>query len=74
MHRQQPGRLVYRKPAVWSSVHMKVGYSSALFIEKENIAEKSWLGICQLLRMFTSANDLHMHPLRMQPRDGIEAY
>jgi hypothetical protein len=26
-----------------------------------------------LLRMFTSSHHLHMHPLRMQPRDGTEA-
>ena len=73
MHRQQPGGLVYGKPAVWSGADIKVGHSSVFFVEKENIARKSRARICQLLWMFTSANHLHMHPLRMQPRDGTEA-
>jgi len=73
VHRQQPGGLVYGKPAVWSGVDMKVGYSRAPFIEKVNIAGKSWAGICHLMRMFTSADELHLHPLRMQSRDETEA-
>jgi len=74
VHRQQPGGLFHRKPAVWSGFDLKVGHSSTFFMEKENIAGKSRAGICQLLRMFTSADHLHVHPLRMQPRDGTEAY
>jgi hypothetical protein len=73
MHCQQPGGLVYGKSAVWSGTDMKVGHSSVFLVEKENIARKSRAGIYQLLWMFTSANHLHMHPLRMQPRDGTEA-
>src|SRR6266851_2593756 len=57
-----------------SAFDLKVGHSSTCFMEKENIAGKSRAGICQLLRMFTSADHLHVHPLRMQPRDGTEAY
>jgi len=26
------------------------------------------------LQVFTSADHLHVHPLRMQPRDSTEAY
>jgi hypothetical protein len=74
MHCQQPGGLVYGKPAVWSDADMKVGHSSIFFVEKENIARKSSARICQLLWMFTSAHHLHMHPLRMPPRDGTQAY
>src|SRR5947208_17160646 len=73
MHCQQPGGLVYGKPAVLSSADIKVGQSSVFFVEKENVARKTRARICQLLWMFISANHLHMHPLRMQPRNGTEA-
>ncbi len=73
MHCQQPGGLVYGEPAVWSGAHMKVCDSSVFFVKKENIARKSRTGIRQLLRLFISSHHLHMHPLRMQPRDGTEA-
>src|SRR5260221_13812186 len=74
MHGQQPGGLVHGEPSIWSGVHMKMGYSSTLLIEKENIAGKRRAGTAQMLWMFTSADNLHVHPLRMQPRDGIEAF
>jgi len=74
MHCQQPGGLVYGKPTVWSGAYMKVGHASVFFVKKENIARKSRTGIGQLLRLIISSHHLHMHPLRMQPRGGTEAF
>src|SRR5258707_13544585 len=74
MHGQQPGGLVHREPSIWSGVPMKMGYARPLLIEKENIAGKRRAGTPQMLWIFTSADNLHVHPLRMQPRDGTEAF
>jgi hypothetical protein len=52
---------------------MKMRHASVFFIEKEDIAGKSRAGIRQLMRLLTSADHLHVHPLRMQPRDETEA-
>ncbi len=74
VHRQQPRRLVYRKSPVWAGLHVKMGRPGILFIKEEDVARKRGTGIWHLLRMVTSADRLHVHPLRMQPRDGTEAY
>ncbi len=65
--------MVQGKPPVRPGFNVKVRHSSVFFVEKEDIARKTWAGIHLLLRMLTSADHLHVHPLRMQPRDGTEA-
>src|SRR5215470_6785526 len=47
--------------------------SRVSFVEEVDIAGRSGLGSGQMMRMVTSADYLHVHPLRMQPRDGTEA-
>jgi hypothetical protein len=73
MHRQQAGSLVHWKSAVWARLDLKVCYSGVFFVEKEYIAWIGWAGIRQLMRLLTSTDQLHVHPLRMQPREGTEA-
>src|SRR5467141_3702609 len=73
MHRQKASGLIDWKSAVRARLDMKVPYSGIFFVEKENIARKCCLRIRQLMRMCTSADHLHLHPLRMRPRAETEA-
>jgi hypothetical protein len=73
VHRQQPGSLVDWKPTVRPGFDLKMGYSGIFFVKEEKIARINWAGIRQLMRLITSTDQLHVHPLRMQPRGGTEA-
>jgi hypothetical protein len=73
MHGQQSGGLIDRETAVGPGLYMEMGYSRVLFVKEEGIAVGDGTGSQQLMRMVTSADYLHVHPLRMQPRDGTEA-
>ncbi len=44
------------------------------FVEEVDVTVGDGLGSGQMMRMVTSTDYLHVHPLRMQPRDGTEAY
>ncbi len=44
------------------------------FVEEVDVTMGDGLSSGQVMRMVTSADYLHVHPLRMQPRDGTEAY
>jgi len=52
---------------------MEVRYSGILFVEDKNLAPNCRAGIRQVLRMLTPADQLHVHPLRMQSRYPAEA-
>ena len=73
MHRQEPCGLINWKAAVRTCLDMKVRHSRVLFVEEVNIARKCRAGIRQLMRLLTSADNLHMHPLRMRPGAGTKA-
>jgi hypothetical protein len=61
--------LVYGKAAVGASLHVKMSYARVSLIEVEEITMRGRTGR-QQLRMFTFTDYLHVHPLRMQARDG----
>jgi len=73
MHRKKPSSLVGRKAAVRTGLDMEMRYSGTLFVKEKNFAPSSSAGIRQMLRMLTPADQLHMHPLRMQSRYAAEA-
>ena len=62
VHCQEPSGLVQGKPPVRPGFNVKVRHSSVFFVEKEDIARKTWAGIHLLLWMLTSADHLHVHP------------
>jgi len=72
MHCKQSGRLVDRKTAVRSGLHVKVGYARVFFIEKKDVAVRGRTSSQQLMRMVTSADYLHVYPpergLVMEPK------
>lgn len=70
MHSEKPGGLINGKTAVGAGLNMKMGHSRILFVKEEDIAVRHGARRQQLLRIVTSADHLHVHPLRMQPRDG----
>ncbi|PYT61799.1 MAG: hypothetical protein DMG35_08625 [Acidobacteria bacterium] len=73
MHRQKSCGLLYWEPSIRIGLDMEMRYSSIFFIKEENLTGGNRLGAEQLLRTVTSVDYLHVHPLRMQPRDGTEA-
>ena len=50
-----------------------MGDSRVFFVEEVNVAVRNGLGSSQMMWMVIPTDYLHVHPLRMQPRDGTEA-
>jgi len=72
MHGKKSGRLIYRKTPIGSRLHMKVGNARVFFVKEEGIAVGNRTRSEQLMRMVTSADHLHVHPLEcslvMEPK------
>ena len=73
MHRQETCGLLNRESTVRACGDLEVRDSGVFFVEKIDITRKCWAGIRQMMRLLTSADQLQVHPLRMQPRCGNEA-